>query len=194
VGKAGSCHSLTRTATKPWHNRRARRRYYQPPTVPLTAEGMTGNAAAPLWHVLVPFLSIIGSSIGLGFGNATKQHWGLAVAMGGACLVAPACVPQVTLASAFWYRLSSSPSHPPNQPTNQPGNASLVADRHHLRVAAPPLGLPPRQASGPPLPLLAGRRRPQHHLPDRCAAVSAAAAWSVGAVVYRTLQTATNYL
>lgn len=59
------------------------RRYYQPPSVPSNAPGMTGRAGAPLWKVLIPFLSIIGGSLGLGFGYATKQHWGLYVAMAG---------------------------------------------------------------------------------------------------------------
>ncbi|KAI8473742.1 MAG: amino acid permease-domain-containing protein [Monoraphidium minutum] len=57
------------------------RRYYQPPSVPLTTPGMTGAKGAPLPHILVPFLSIVGASIGLGFGVATGAHWGVYVAM-----------------------------------------------------------------------------------------------------------------
>lgn len=45
---------------------------------------MTGREGAPLWHVLIPFLSIIGASLGLGFGVTTNAHWGVYVAMGGA--------------------------------------------------------------------------------------------------------------
>lgn len=57
------------------------RRYYQPPGTPDTKPGMTGAKGAPLWVVLVPFLSIIGSSLGLSFGVATNAHWGLYVGM-----------------------------------------------------------------------------------------------------------------
>lgn len=57
------------------------RRYYQPPSVPATRPGLTGKKGAALWHVLIPFLSIIGASLGLGFGVATKAHYGVYIAM-----------------------------------------------------------------------------------------------------------------
>ena len=60
------------------------RRYYQPPSVPASAPGMTGRAGAPLWRVLVPFLSVVGGSLGLAFAYATGTHWGVYVAMAGA--------------------------------------------------------------------------------------------------------------
>ena len=45
-----------------------RRRYHQPAEVPPSRPGMTGKTGAALWHILIPFLSIIGASLGLGFG------------------------------------------------------------------------------------------------------------------------------
>ncbi|KIZ00795.1 basic amino acid/polyamine antiporter, APA family [Monoraphidium neglectum] len=57
------------------------RRYYQPPDVPDNMPGLTGKQGAPLWHVLIPFLSIIGGSLGLGFSVATNCHYGVYIAM-----------------------------------------------------------------------------------------------------------------
>jgi len=51
---------------------------------------MTGKQGAALWHVLIPFLSIIGSSLGLAFGWATHRHWGLYIGMAGWWLIATA--------------------------------------------------------------------------------------------------------
>ncbi|WIA13510.1 hypothetical protein OEZ85_007083 [Tetradesmus obliquus] len=57
------------------------RRYYQPPAMPRDMDGFTGREGAPLWQVLIPFLSIIGASLGLAFSWATGCHYGVYIAM-----------------------------------------------------------------------------------------------------------------
>lgn len=59
------------------------RRYYQPPAMPRDMDGFTGREGAPLWKVLIPFLSIIGASLGLAFSWATGCHYGVYIAMFG---------------------------------------------------------------------------------------------------------------
>jgi hypothetical protein len=47
--------------------------------------GFTGKDGAPLWKVMIPFLSILGASLGLGFSWATGCHYGVYIAMAGGC-------------------------------------------------------------------------------------------------------------
>lgn len=46
-------------------------------------DGFTGREGAPLWKVFIPFFSIIGGSLGLGFSWATGCHYGVYIAMAG---------------------------------------------------------------------------------------------------------------
>jgi hypothetical protein len=56
--------------------------------MPRDMPGFTGKDGAPFWQVMIPFLSIIGGSLGLAFSWATGCHYGVYIAMAGACVTA----------------------------------------------------------------------------------------------------------
>lgn len=61
------------------------RRYYQPPSAyDRGVTGLTGTQGKPLWMVLTLLLTIVGSSLAVGFGWATHCHWALYAVGGGA--------------------------------------------------------------------------------------------------------------
>ena len=74
------------------------RRYYQPPSAyDRQVRGLTGTPGKPLCVVLPLLLTVVGSSLGLGFGWATGRHWALYAVMGGeqrgrGAVQAPTCV------------------------------------------------------------------------------------------------------
>jgi hypothetical protein len=53
--------------------------------MPRDMPGFTGKDGAPLWKIMIPFLSILGASLGLGFSWATGCHYGVFIAMFGGC-------------------------------------------------------------------------------------------------------------
>lgn len=60
------------------------RRYYQPPSAyDRGVTGLTGTQGKPLWMVLTLLLTIVGSSLAVGFGWATHCHWALYAVGGG---------------------------------------------------------------------------------------------------------------
>jgi hypothetical protein len=60
------------------------RRYYQPPSAyDRGVTGLTGTEGKPLWMVLTLLLTVVGSSLAVGFGWATHCHWALYAVGGG---------------------------------------------------------------------------------------------------------------
>jgi hypothetical protein len=60
------------------------RRYYQPPSAyDRNVAGLTGTQGKPLWMVLTLLLTIVGSSLAVGFSWATHRHWALYAVGGG---------------------------------------------------------------------------------------------------------------
>jgi APA family basic amino acid/polyamine antiporter len=77
------------------------RRYYQPPSAyDRGVTGLTGTEGKPLWMVLTLLLTVVGSSLAVGFGWATHCHWAL-YAVGGAVWFVATAVMWVFLPVVF---------------------------------------------------------------------------------------------
>lgn len=67
------------------------RRYYQPPSAyDRDISGLTGTEGKPLWMPLTLLLTIVGSSLAVGFGWATHTHWAVWAVFGALWFIATA--------------------------------------------------------------------------------------------------------